>query len=74
MILFDKKCSIKYCLQNWKHYQKKIFLINGIIECKEQTDLLLSDMIIINSINNIYNFNNSDEIMNLSDSVNINYN
>ena len=45
--LKDKTCSINYCQDNWKEKQKKLYLINGVYVCEEQTELI-NEVTIIN--------------------------
>ena len=38
--LKEKKCSVEYCLDNWKEKQRKMVLINNIYECEEPFQII----------------------------------
>ena len=50
-VLKNKKCSTKYCLNDWKSKQKQLFLINNKYECEQSYQI---NTYINNPINTIY--------------------
>ena len=58
-ILKRKKCSVEYCLDNWKEKQKKMILINNTYVCEEQIQIT----------NNINDFNNSVNTIYINDII-----
>ena len=76
LILKNIKCSTYYCSDDWEKKQKKIYLINGTYECKEQVDLSTEESDLINIefttiINDINNFTNDYSHENSNNSINI---
>ena len=76
VILKNIQCSTYYCLDDWKKKQKKMYLINGKYECKEQFELSSEESDLINieytiTVNDANNFTNNTNYENLNNSFNI---
>ena len=60
--LKNKKCSVKYCLNDWKNKQKQMYLINNKYECEQsyQISTYVSNQISTTNVNEMTeNFDSS---------------
>ena len=77
LILKQKKCSTKYCAENWKDKQKQMFLMNNKYQCEAitLTSNYVTDLIsnkYLNNITEITDFTSSNSIIETTYLVNEN--